>query len=64
MAEKKIISIPEQVEKALDGRTQRWLSVNAKIYESELSKKMNGVLEFNDDEIARINEALKCEIKK
>ncbi len=64
MAEKIIVSIPEQVVKALDGRTQRWLSVNARIHETELSKKMNGIIEFTDEEISRINEALKCNIKK
>lgn len=64
MAEKIIVSIPEQVEKALDGRTQRWLSLNARIHETELSKKMNGLVEFTEDEIARINEALKSDIKK
>lgn len=64
MAEKTILSIAEQVEKALDGRTQRWLSLNARIHETELSKKMNGLVDFTEDEISRINEALKSKIKK
>lgn len=64
MEEKVLEPIYKQVEVALDGRTQRWLSVNAKIYESELSRKMNGQLEFTDEEISRINEALKSNIKK
>lgn len=64
MAEKTITPLVEQVEKAMDGRTQRWLSLEAKIPESELSRKMNGVSEFTDEEIARINEALKSKIKK
>jgi plasmid maintenance system antidote protein VapI len=64
MAEKTTISVAEQVEKAMDGRTQRWLSLEAKIPESELSRKMNGVTEFTDEEITRINEVLKSKIKK
>jgi hypothetical protein len=65
MAEKIIaLTVPQQVEVALDGRTQRWLSLNARIHETELSKKMNGIIEFTEDEITRINEALKSKIKK
>lgn len=64
MAEKTILSIPAQVEKAMDGRTQRWLALNARIHETELSKKMNGLVDFSDDEISRINELLKVKIKK
>jgi hypothetical protein len=63
MAEKTIISLVDQVEKAMDGRTQRWLSLEAKIPESELSRKMNGVTDFTEDEITRINESLKSNIK-
>lgn len=49
----------ERVKESLDGRTQRWLSLNAKIPESELSRKMQGKLLFTDAEINRINDALK-----
>lgn len=63
MAEKTIISVPDQVRVALDGRTQRWLSTKAVIHETELSKKMNGDVEFTDEEISRINEVLKSAIK-
>ena len=51
----------ERIKEALDGRTQRWLSLNAKIPESELSRKMQGKLLFTDAEITRINEALKTD---
>ena len=44
---------------ALDGRTQRWLSLNAKIPESELSRKMKGKNNFLDSELQRINDLLK-----
>jgi hypothetical protein len=55
------LRIHERIKEALDGRTQRWLSLNAKIPESELSRKMQGKLLFTDAEITRINEALKTD---
>jgi hypothetical protein len=64
MEKTKILSVADQVKYALDGRTQRWLSFRAEIPESDLSKKMNGVLDFTEDEIKRINEILDCKIKK
>ena len=36
------LRLHERIKEALDGRTQRWLSLNAKIPESELSRKMQG----------------------
>lgn len=56
------LRLHERIKEALDGRTQRWLSLNAKIPESELSRKMQGKLLFTDAEIARINEALKTDL--
>lgn len=55
--------VQEQIEKALDGRTRRWLSLEAKIPESELSRKMNEKTEFTQEEVDRINSALKAKIK-
>ncbi len=55
------LRLHERIKEALDGRTQRWLSLNAKIPESELSRKMQGKLLFTDAEITRINEALKTD---
>jgi hypothetical protein len=55
------LRLHERIKEALDGRTQRWLSLNAKIPESELSRKMQGKLLFTDAEIIRINEALKTD---
>jgi len=63
LMKEKVITVQEQVEVALDGRTQRWLSLNARIPESELSKKMNGYLKFTEAEIARINDILKSSIE-
>ena len=54
----KVLSIPEQIKKALDGRTQRWLSFEARIAESDLSKKMNNESNFTDAEIERIETRL------
>jgi hypothetical protein len=62
MAKKTKLKLHEKIKKALDGRTQRWLSLNAKIPESELSRKMQGKLLFTDAEITRINEALKTDL--
>lgn len=56
--EKIKLSIPEQVTTALDGRTQRWLSFEVRIPEVELSKKMNGNLEFTPDDLKKIEERL------
>lgn len=56
------LKLHEKIKEAMDGRTQRWLSLNAKIPESELSRKMQGKLLFTDAEIARINEALKTDL--
>ena len=55
------LRLHERIKEALDGRTQRWLSLNAKIPESELSRKMQGKLLFTDAEITRISEALKTD---
>jgi hypothetical protein len=55
------LRLHERIKEALDGRTQRWLSLNAKIPESESSRKMQGKLLFTDAEITRINEALKTD---
>ena len=61
MKTKTELRLHERIKEALDGRTQRWLSLNAKIPESELSRKMQGKLLFTDPEISRINEALKTD---
>lgn len=62
--DKVILSIPDQVKLALDGRTQRWLALNIKMPETDLSKRMNGLVEFSDEEIKSINQLLKSKIKK
>lgn len=59
-----IISVPEQVRIALDGRTQRWLAMAIRMPETDLSKRMNGNVEFTDEELKSINVLLKAKIKK
>ena len=57
-------SIPEQIKVALDGRTQRWLSFEVRIAEQELSRKMNGTVEFTDAELESIEKRLDFKFKK
>jgi len=58
------LSIPEQIKVALDGRSQRWLSFEMRIAEQELSKKMNGHLDFTSEELTAIEERLKFKFTK
>lgn len=51
-------SFKDQFLEALDGRTQRWLSFEVRIPEQELSKKINGVIPFSEDEIKKIEDRL------
>lgn len=62
--EKIKLSVAEQVVMALDGRPQRWLALRIMMPEDELSKRMNDKKEFSDEEIKKINELLKSNIKK
>ena len=50
--------IHEQLEDALDGRTNRWLHLKTNISQSELSRIRRGVLIPTAKMLARINEAL------
>lgn len=63
MAKKKV-TVPEQVKNALDGRTQRWLAMEIRMPEDELSKKMNGINEFTDEDIDAINKRLSSNITR
>lgn len=62
--EKVIVPIADQIKKALDGRTQRWLSFEVRIAEQELSKKMNGSIPFTEDELKSIEERLNFKFEK
>lgn len=48
----------EKIKIALDGRSYRWLSLEIKMPESELSKRMNGKINFTDDELSAIHQRL------
>lgn len=63
MMDKKELSIPKQVELLLDGRTQRWLAMEIKMPETDLSKRMKGIVKFNQNELDRINTRLNGSIK-
>lgn len=56
-------TIGQKVKTALDGRSNRWLSLKVGIAESDISKKLNDKLDFTATEISQINKVLKCEIK-
>lgn len=60
----KVLSIPEQIKTALDGRTQRWLSFEVRIPEPDLSKKMLNKADFTETEIKAIEERLNFKIVK
>jgi len=57
------LSVPEQVRKAMDGRTIRWLALEIKMPETELSKRMNGHIDFKQEEINSINARLNSKIR-
>lgn len=52
------MELREAIKTALDGRTNRWLSVEVKIPEIELSKKLLGKAYFTEDELRRIGDKL------
>lgn len=48
----------EKIKIALDGRSYRWLSLEIRMPESELSKRMNGKIKFTEDELLAIDRRL------
>ena len=63
MAVKEKLSVPDQVRVALDGRTQRWLALEIKMPEDNMSKRMTGTVQFTQEEINSINNRLKSNIE-
>lgn len=59
----KSLSVPQQITKALDGRSQRWLALQVKIPETDFSKRMHERVLFTDEELKKINAILKSEVK-
>lgn len=64
MGTKKKPTITEQIKTALDGRTQRWLSLEIRMPEDVLSRKLKGLVEFSEEDIKVINERLSSHISK
>lgn len=59
------LTIQQQIKKALDGRSQRWLAMEIKMPESNLSKKMqskNGY-HFTKEDLAKISKRLSSNIE-
>lgn len=52
---KKPTEMGKKIIKALDGRTQRWLSQKTDISDVDLSNRINGVFQFTQDQLDRIN---------
>ncbi len=52
-----------QIKKALDGRSQRWLALQIRMPETNLSKKLQGERNFTFADITAINKALKSNIQ-
>lgn len=50
------------IEEALDGRSYRWLALEIKMPETELSKRMNGHIKFSKDELITIHERLNANL--
>ena len=65
MAEEKLHELQAmEIELARDGRTQRWLSFEIRVSEQDLSRKLNGSLEWKEQELVKIEEVLNCVITR
>ena len=64
MSKEILSSVPEQIKKALDGRSQRWLAMQLPLPETDFSKRMHGKIDFKKEELAAINKILKSKIKQ
>lgn len=51
------------IKKAMDGRTQRWLSTKTGIAEVDLSNRINGKVAFTQEQLDKINLALDLKLK-
>lgn len=56
--------IAEQITKALDGRTKRWLSFEIRVVEQDLSRKFKGTSEWKDEELEKIESVLNFKLIK
>lgn len=60
---KKVSPIVTEIQKALDGRKYRQISMDVRIPEQDFSRKMSGKAEFTTDEIERIEQRLKVKLQ-
>lgn len=60
----KVIEKPfyEAVNAALDGRTNKWLSIKTGISESEISRILNGILVPSENQVKKIKEIFPAEL--
>lgn len=58
MEEKVLDPAIEKIKIALDGRSYRWLALEIKMPETELSKRMNGHIDFTKEELVTIDSRL------
>lgn len=58
MEEKLLDNTIDKIKVALDGRSYRWLALEIKMPETELSKRMNGHIEFSKEELQTIDSRL------
>lgn len=63
MEDKKVLDpVIAVIEKALDGRSYRWLAMEIKMPETELSKRMNGHTTFSTEELTTIHARLNANL--
>lgn len=55
-------STNEQITVALDGRSQRWLAFEIRMPETDLSKRMNNKVPWQQEEIDKINARLNSNV--
>lgn len=48
-------NIGKKIKEALDGRTQRWLAVQVGMTDVDLSNRINGIHQFNQEQLDKIN---------
>lgn len=59
MEQEKVLSpVIPKIKIALDGRSYRWLALEIKMPETELSKRMNGHIDFSTEELETIDTVL------
>lgn len=58
----KALKMAAKIKAALDGRTQRWLGEKIEMDDVSLSNKLNGVYQFSEDELKKIEQILNIKL--